>query len=374
MKIAYVITRSDVIGGASAHLLDLARGVQDRGHTVTLFVGGNGLVNRRAKAIGLECHSLNYLVREISLVNDFKGYRELKGVLAKFAPDLVHVHSAKAGILGRLVSKRLSIPVIYTAHGWPFTEGIPTIKRKVFALIEKIMAYWSDRIITVSDYDRRIALTAGVSSELQLVTVHNGIPDSRPTLARNGLVSEAGGNRDVKLVMVARFEQPKDQILLLKALAPLRGKKWNIEFVGDGPLLGSARQVSNALGLDEQVRFSGECEDVTERLNNSDVLLLISRWEGLPLTILEGMRASLPVIASDVGGVSEQVEDGVTGFLVPRDESAEITTAVERLLSDGELRRRMGLEGRAHYEEKFSYDQMLEKTLGVYRGVLQGRE
>lgn len=371
MKIAYIITRSDVIGGASAHLLDLAKGVQDKGNKVTLFVGGHGLVNRRAETMGLECHSLRYLVREISPMIDFKGYRELKEHLAQFAPDLVHVHSAKAGILGRLVSKRLSIPVIYTAHGWPFTEGVPTVKRKVFTLIEKIMAYCSDSIITVSEYDRQIALSAGVSNEQQLVTVHNGIPDS---LGSSRVVSRSGEDLVVRLVMVARFEQPKDQVLLLKALAPLRGKKWQIEFVGDGPLLDLAQEVANSLDLNGEVRFSGACDDVGERLNHADVLLLISRWEGLPLTILEGMRASLPVIASDVGGVREQVEHGITGFLVPRDGSEEITSAVEKLLSDSALRARMGVEGRAHYEEKFSYEQMLERTLGIYQSVLQGQK
>lgn len=366
MKVVYVITRSDVMGGASVHLLDLAKGVQDLGHEVTILVGGRGLVVDRAKQRGLDCRPLEYLVREISPWVDFKGYLELRRVLSELRPDIVHLHSAKAGILGRLVAWRCAIPAVYTAHGWPFTEGVSERKRKVFAFIERAMARISNRIITVSEYDRDIAIAQKVADKKQMVVVHNGIPDDapQPNLQRR--------SRTVKLIMVARFEDPKDQCALLHALSCVRGLDWRLELVGDGPRFDENKKLAEQLDLSDRVAFLGARDDVPQRLNDADVLVLVSRWEGLPLTVLEAMRAGLPVIVSNVGGVSEAVSDGKTGFLVPREGQSELVEALTKLIEDADLRRTMGAAGRSRYEVEFTFNTMLARTVDVYRDALGG--
>ncbi|WP_228715148.1 glycosyltransferase family 4 protein [Marinobacter salsuginis] len=367
LRIVYVITRSDVMGGASVHLLDLAQGMQELGHDVTILVGGNGLVVQRAKARGLSCVPVEHLVREIRIFEDFRGYLEIRSRLAELTPDIVHLHSAKAGILGRFAAKSLNIPCVYTAHGWPFTEGVSEGKRRIYKLIERVMAGLCSKIITVSNYDRAIALDSNVGSEEKLVTVHNGVPD----LDSRSLSEDEGEAKElVRLIMVARFEEPKDQKLLLEALSELSHLPWVMEFVGDGPKLESMKELTVELGLGDKVYFLGSQGNVAANLRRADLFVLISRWEGLPLTILEAMRAGLPVVASNVGGVSEAVIDGETGLLVPRDGKGDLERTLCRLVTNPQERLEMGLAGRSRYDSEFTFEAMRQKTLMVYRDVL----
>lgn len=364
VKIVYVITRSDVIGGASVHLLDLALGSSKAGHSVDVLVGGEGVFNTRARDLGLSCHSLKYLVREISPGKDIRAFFELRAMLSKLKPDLVHVHSSKAGILGRLAAKSLGLPAVFTAHGWAFTEGVSEKRRFVYRNIERVMARFSDQILTVSEFDRQLALEAKVGDEETVLTIHNGMP-------------EVGSNRvsftqsdQIRLIMVARFEVPKNQKFLLEALAKVETKNWELELVGDGPTLESARKLAAQLGIAEKVVFSGACDDVPIRLSRSDVFILISDWEGLPLTILEAMRSGLAVIASNVGGVSELVANGDNGFVVDRGDQQGLVDALTQLIKSAELRKKQGISGQYRYRTNFTFDIMLDKILKIYQKVL----
>ncbi|MBD3655381.1 MAG: glycosyltransferase family 4 protein [Marinobacter sp.] len=355
------------MGGASVHLLDLAKGMKDLGHEVVILVGGQGIVVDRATQLGIDCRSLKYLVREISLLADINGYFELSKTLADLKPDIVHLHSAKAGILGRVAAKRNALPAVYTAHGWPFTEGVSARKRKLYAGIERAMARICERIITVSEYDRDIAIKHNVSSIDQMVVVHNGMPEVPQSLCTKHQLEAA------KLVMVARFEEPKDQRAVIAALASITDLQWSMEFIGDGPNMDSVKSLVQKLGLSHRVTFLGARDDVPERLNRADALVLVSSWEGLPLTILEAMRAGLPVIASDVGGVSEAVSDGISGYLVPREGHGMLVEALRRLITEPETRAKMGEAGRLRFESEFTFGMMLQRTLSVYHGILEDK-
>lgn len=366
LKIVYVITRADVIGGASVHLFDLAVGAQQKGYDVEVFVGGHGVFLDKLKDAGLKCRSLKYMQREISPWNDLMGFFELRKLFIKSKPDLVHLHSSKAGILGRLAAKIVSIPVVFTAHGWAFTEGVSSKKRFIYIVIERFMARFSNSIITVSEFDRQLALDSNVGNPILVRTVHNGMPNL-PLIQRKPNASI------VKMIMVARFEEQKDQQSLIKALAQIEQKKWRLEFVGNGSLMAQAVTLVESLGLSDHIFFSGACDDVAKRLEQADVFLLISNWEGLPLTILEAMRASLPVIASKVGGVPEAVDDGQTGYLVPRGDVMAISDAIQKILSNEVLRLSLGLAGRKKFEQQFLFDSMLDKTLNMYELVLKNK-
>ena len=366
-NIVYVITRSDVIGGASAHLLDLAEGVQDKGHKITIIIGGSGLVANIARSRGLDCICLPGLVREISLAKDLKCVVKLKSVIRTLEPDLVHLHSAKAGMVGRISAKLLGIPTVYTAHGWPFTEGVSGRKQTFYKTIEKVMARITSHIITVSDFDKKIAIEARVAKPENITAVHNGVSEFKIV---NAIRKK---NRVPKLIMVARFEDQKDHQLVIRELNNIRDQEWTIEFVGDGPNLDWAKETVSALGLDSRITFCGACNDVPQRLSQADIFVLASRWEGFPLVILEAMRARLPVIASDVGGVKESVEHGVTGILVPRSSKTGMVAALESLINNPDLRTSMGQNGRASFEANFTLEIMLNKTLKVYEQALKSK-
>jgi glycosyltransferase involved in cell wall biosynthesis len=170
--------------------------------------------------------------------------------------------------------------------------------------------------------------------------------------------------------MVARFEEQKDHATLFRALAGLGDLAWQLELVGDGPLFSEAVALAKQLGIASRTQFLGFRRDVTRRLADAQVFLLITNWEGFPRSILEAMRAGLPVVASDVGGNAESVRDGETGFIVPRGDVASLRTALARLIADPELRMRFGALGRRRFEERFTFERMCEKTFAVYRDVV----
>ncbi|WP_309570546.1 glycosyltransferase family 4 protein [Deinococcus sp.] len=367
MNIAFVITRGDSIGGAHIHVRDLSLHLLTQGHAVTVIVGGAGEYTQELERAGVPVRSLKFLTREIRPRQELRALLELRGVLAELRPDLVSMHSSKAGLLGRLAAWSLGIPAIFTAHGWAFTDGVPARERQFYTVAERVMAPLARRIITVSGYDRQLALRHRVAGERRLVTVHNGMPL---------LPEQVPAEPDMQpptLVMVARFQEQKDHATLLRALAGLTDLPWTLELIGDGPLLPDMQALTAELGLVERVRFLGARRDVAERLQRAQVFVLATHWEGFPRSILEAMRAGLPVVASAVGGVSESVTDGVTGRVVPPADVAALREALGTLISSPDERRSMGERGRAAFLDEFTFTHMLGHTLDVYREVLGTR-
>lgn len=364
MRIAFVITRSDSIGGAQVHVRDLAVHLLHEGHSVTVLVGGEGPFVEELAEKGIPYRCLRYLVRPIRPGIDLQGFWELRAALAELRPDLVATHSSKAGWLGRAAARSLGFRVVFTAHGWPFTEGVPGSQRWIYAQAERLAALFADRIITVSEYDRRLALRYRIAPAHKLVTVHNGLPDIAPTLYARPAV------QPVRIVMVARFEPPKDHVTLLRALAGIRNLSWELELIGDGPLLKEMRVLAGRLGIGERVRFLGARKDVAERLAMAQIFVLVSNWEGFPLSILEAMRAGLPVVATDVGGIREAVIDDESGFLVPRKHAEALRACLFQLIDNLTLRVKMGRKGRMRFEQLFTFERMFRKTVKVYESVL----
>jgi glycosyltransferase involved in cell wall biosynthesis len=368
MRIAYVITQSDSIGGASIHVRDLAQYFNEQGNHVCVLVGGNGTFITHLEERGIPYISIPNMVRPISPVKDILAYREIRKTLLGLKPDIVTTHSSKAGVLGRLAARSLGIPVIFTAHGWAFTEGVSKTKRFLYKHIERSMSRFSDKIITVSEYDRQLALQEKVAPEEKLVTIHNGMPDISPELYADP------GKEPPRIIMVARFAPPKDHATLLKALSELKHLSWDLELVGDGPLLEETKKLASDLGIAKRVNFTGATNDVPERLSKSQIFVLSTNWEGLPLTIIEAMRAGLPVIASNVGGVGELVESSNNGFLFsPRDKKALMNFLCELLL-DIQKRQVMGEESRNKYERNLFFTRLSKETLSIYFETIKTSE
>jgi glycosyltransferase involved in cell wall biosynthesis len=366
VKIAYIVTRADPIGGAQVHVRDLAAAVRAQGHSPTVITSGSGPFVDELHAQQTPTIILRHLSAPIGPVRDLRALREIRAVLMHLRPDLVASHSSKAGILGRLAGRSLRIPVVFTAHGWAFTPGIPPLQAAVYRQIERLVGPLSSKIITVSEFDRRLALDARIVTEDGVVTVHNGMPDVPLRLRADP------GRTPVRLVMVARFEPQKDHPTLLRALAGLKDHPWELDLIGDGPLMGQAESLAATLGIGGRVRFLGQRMDVDQILAQVQVSLLVSNWEGFPLSILEAMRAGLPVVASSVGGIGESVRDEESGYLVPRGDVELLRDRIRRLLESPALRARLGGRGRTRYEQHFTLTHTVTKTLAVYRDVLAG--
>jgi glycosyltransferase involved in cell wall biosynthesis len=367
MRIAFVSTRSDTIGGSNVHILDLAGALAAQGHHVVVLGGGAGPFADAVRGRGLEYRRLRHLVRPIRPRRDLAAVLELRSALRAVRPDLVSLHTAKAGMIGRLALAGSRVPVVYTPHGWAFTTGVPRRQARVYAALERAVAPLTTRFVDVCDFEREIALQHRVGRPERHVVVHNGMPDVEPCLRA------APDHQPARAVMVARFEAPKEQGLLLHALRGCLSMPWELQFVGDGPTEPQTRVLASQLGLSERVAFLGQRNDVSSVLAGAQVFVLASRWEGFPRSVLEGMRAGLPIVASAVGGVHEAVEHEVHGLLVPPGDAAGLTSALRRLFGDAALRARMGAEARRHYEERFTFTHMIDRALAVYQAVVAER-
>jgi len=365
MRIAYVVTRADAVGGASIHVRDLAAAMSARGHEVLVLVGGTGPVTEQLAAAGVPFRPLAHLRRALHPLSDARALKELAGALAGFRPHLVSTHTAKAGWLGRAVCARLRLPVIYTPHGLPLGDRMPGARGTVFGIAERVAARWTARMICVCEYERRLAVARGGMRPEQIDVVYNGVRDVPEELhARPG----AGA---VRLVSVARFEAPKDHATLLEALAGLRARDWELELAGEGPLQAGTRELAARLGISERVRFLGYLPDTAPVLARAQVFVLSSRSEAFPRSILEAMRAGLAMVASDVGGVGEAVTHGTDGVLVPRGDPAALAAALDNLLGDTIQRQRLGRAARFTYEARFRLECMIERTAAIYESVLR---
>jgi len=363
MKVLYLITRAER-GGAQVHVLDLIRGFRDQ-FNIEVAAGEDGFFLEKACQFGATCHVVPGLVQPIDALNDLRALREIVALLRKRRPDVVHAHTSKAGILGRLGAWICGIPSIFTAHAWSFTEGT-SLKRKLLGVpFERLAAMSGGPIINVSNANRRLALQYRIASEARLVTIHNGVPDTEFNcpIARPSPPT---------IIMVARFAPPKEQAMLLEVCARIK-VPFRLQFAGAGPAHAEVQRRAQQLGITGRVEFLGDCSDVPERLREASIFALATNWEGFPLSILEAMRAALPIVASDVGGVGEAVTHGENGFLAERGDWGAFQQGLERLLIDEALRIRMARKSRSLFKERFTEEQMLRKTFNLYRDVISSR-
>lgn len=366
MNILFVITKADEIGGAQIHIRDISFRLNDDGCHVEVVVGEDGALVEHLKQKNIIVHIVPSLVRQIAPLKDIKTIFRLRNIIKRTKPDLISLHSSKAGIVGRLAAVGTRVPVLFTAHGWAFANGVSKKQQQLYCFIERLMAPLANKIITVSNQDKELALKYNVASEEKQVVIHNGMPE----VCLNTPSSSYSGMKEVKLISVARFSAQKDHKTLFLALSTLPNKCWTLKLIGKGPLLENYKNLARELNIADRIEFLGERNDVAELLCTSDIFLLISNWEGFPRSILEAMRAGLPVIASDVGGSAESVSDNETGYLIPRGDVDVLRQKLEILLANEDIRTRMGKAGRASFVANFTFDAMYNKTRALYQSMV----
>jgi glycosyltransferase involved in cell wall biosynthesis len=362
-RVLYLVTRAER-GGAQAHVLDLAVGMNGL-FDVVVATGEEGFLTEACREQSIPVHVVPNLRREIKPIADLLSLRVLAQLMRRTQPDIVHAHTFKAGFLGRLAAKRLKIACVYTVHMWPFGDGVPMSWRLTAPACERLAARWCDRVITVSEVGARQASKHKICDQAKVTSIWNGIPDHA---ARARLERET----ELRCTMVARFTGFKDHALLLRAFAGVPGNA-RLVLAGDGSTLAAAKALARQLGIDERVEFAGVRSDVPELLERSDVFILASKQETLPISILEAMRAGLPVIATNVGGIPEEVIHEETGLLVRPGSVEDLSAALIRLLGNRTLRTEMGRAGRKRFEKMFQAQTMITKTAALYGEVLRER-
>ena len=369
-RFLFAIARGDAFGGSSLHVMDMAERLEGEGHTVRILVGGTEdmEVPRRFAARNLDFVCIPNLNREVHLINDLKAAATIRREFNRFHPDLVSLHSSKAGAVGRIALLGKSVPQLYTPHCWAFVAGFP--RAGIYRLLEKCLAPLSTRIVAVSEDERQFALKNGVGNANQIITIHNGVRDSSEGSTPSPLQEGA----PVRIIMVGRFEGQKNQALLLRALSKVEKDKWALTFIGEGPLLADCKALASDLNISDRVDFSGYSNQVPQEIKKANLFALITNWEGFPRSILEAMSMSLPVLTSDVGGCRESVTNDINGRIVDPNSEDDLIEALEFLLSDPDRLSGMGAESRARFEREFTFDAMAGKYLRLYQTLIGAPE
>ena len=335
------------------------------GHEVHVMVGQKGALTKRLEALNVKITCLPSLKREISPKDDFNCYKTICKLLKQENPDIVISHSSKAGILCRLACRKVGVPNIFTVHGWSFTPGVKGFKRYVYMAIEKVMGRFSDHLITVSAFDFNLGAKHGIVPESSMRVIYNGSPDFLKE------EQKASNEEPLTLLMTARFSYQKDHLTFFKALQKLKDQPIKVDLVGHGDLYEEFVSLSKEMQIDHLITFHGESNDIPSFLNTSDIFVLTSRFEGLPLSICEAMSVGVPIVASNVGGVHEMVKDDYNGYLIPKGNHEYLTEKLADLIKNNELRKSMGENARKTFLETFSTHQMATSTEQYIKDIIQ---
>lgn len=360
-KILIASTNADW-AGAPIHVLTLVSALQ-ADFDVFIVFGEDGPVRQTLLTKGVPSTVLPTLRSSINPVRDLRCFLAFLKIARSVRPDLLHAHSSKAGMIARLAATVLRLPCLYTVHGWGFGAGRARLQSALVYWVERVFSYIpGGAYIFVSKADQRVGMIRLKLDPDRCLTVHNGMPD-------HGCRAQVESCSTV--IMAARACHQKDHDLLLKSFQEC-DTSFRLVLVGEGTDSPDFhdRVRAGAPGKHTQVDCLGLSDQVPQLLAQAGIFVLCSRYEGLPLSIIEAMCAGLPIVATDVGGVSELIEDGVNGFLVPAGNQAALTDCLDRLQSDPALRVRMGQASRERYLANFSDTQMAAAVAQRYRAML----
>ena len=361
-RLLLLITLAET-GGAQSYVALLLPAVAKQ-FDVTVAAHGPGPLRDAARAAGVRYVPVEHLRRGINPFHDALGLVELVRLCRRERPEILHANSSKAGVLGRIAGVLTGVPIrIFTAHGWAFAayRGLPG---RLYLWADRFVRPLTTQVICVARLERELGIRARTCVPERSVVVHNAVDVGSFAAAR-----ETGGRP--RIVSVGRFAYPKDYATLVEALARIDAD-YRASFVGEGPDRAAvAADVRRRVA--GRVEFLGARRDVPELLAAADLFVLSSRSEGLPISVLEAMAAGLPVVATNVGGVSELVVDGETGFLVPPADPRALAEAVGRLLRDPHLRHRFGAAGRRRAERRFDVARFHEAHVRLYCQELELR-
>ncbi len=390
MKITHIITRL-ILGGAQENTLITCRLLAERGHEVTLItgpaIGPEGELFNQTKSQKYQVIVINELRRAIEPIKDFVSYKKIKKHLRRLQPDIVHTHSAKAGILGRFAGHKLKgawaenrPAIVHTIHGLAFHPYQSGWLNKFYIAFEKSAAKRTDFFISVADAMTNQQKAAGIGVDKPYVTAYSAIEEEQflnpiPQEHKNDFRRKYGIDRDaIVLISIARLFMLKGHDYIIESARDLAPRFENVVwlFVGDGNLADHYKEQVRQLGLAERVKFTGLLppSEIPLAIQSSDILVHCSLREGLARTLPQAMLCGKPTISFDVDGAREVVNEN-TGRLIEQKNIEQLTKACAELMEDENLRKRLGEAGREFIKEKFAPETMIDTIEAVYRKLLE---
>ena len=374
MRVLHVMEAT--IGGTRRHLVDLARGEQRAGLEVHVAAASLRVADFERDLALLESEGVGVtripMQRAIAPASDRRHAAELRALLRRLRPQIVHTHSSKGGALGRWASLREEIGArVHTPHTFSFLFSgmFSPPKRVLFRGVERWLAARTQRTIAVSQDEARTIEASGVVAPERLRIVENGI-DPRPYEEARALARAALGFSDERplLFCAGLLNLAKGQDLLLEALAAPGLEGLQLALAGEGELRPELERRIRELGLEARVRLLGFRSDMPALHAAADLYVLPSRWEGMPYVLLEAMASARPFVATPVDGARELAERGQCGRIADAISSAALADALrEHFAASAEERAQLAARGRTCVREHYTLEHMVERTLAVYR-------
>lgn len=376
--ILYLITQSE-LGGAQKYILDLCFSLKNDYNLVVAFgeQGEQGEMAEKLKENDIRYFAIPSLFRKIDSQADFFALGEIIKLIKKVRPDIIHLNSSKISVLGAMAIFRLKLnpfwrfkinktKIIYTAHGWVFHEpGVNSLKYKK---MERWAARFKDKIICVSQMDYDSALQEKIAPKDKLVMIHNGIAPIEFLTREEARAELKLENDEFVIGTIAYLYKTKGLEYLINAIKILVDNNIKLKaiIIGEGEERKELENWIRQYRLEKYIILKGQLDKAAKYLKAFDVYVCSSVKEGLPYSIIEAMRASLPIVATNVGGNPELIENEKTGLLVNPEKGEEISRAIIKFINNPELLNQVRQAAEEKASREFTLENMIEKTREVY--------
>jgi len=371
-KVLFLITKSNW-GGAQRYVYDLATNLPTGEFETVVALGGNGPLGAKLQAAHCRVVPIPSLTRDISPTKEWSAFRDIQEVGRSERPDILHVNSSKAGILGALAGRLVGVPlIIFTAHGWAFNEDRPVWQKLSLKILHWLTVLLSHRTIAVSNQVKMQMNWPFVQHKI--IVIHNGRAidnlfsyDEGRTFIINKEPRLREFQSDFWTMTIAELHPVKRHEAMIEVMKKMADSDVNVRhlIIGDGETQEMLRTQIDALGLQEHVFLLGRIDEASRYLRAADLFVLASRSEGLPYVLIEALQAGVPIVATKVGGIPEVVEDGVSGILTEPLDNKALFEAILSLIRDGDTRRRLAA-GTVSEAKRFSLEKTLERTSSLY--------
>jgi glycosyltransferase involved in cell wall biosynthesis len=374
LRVAIVITRLD-LGGAQEVALETAAGLDPARFEVTVFAGAGGSLDDEAvRRLGSRFVPVPNLVHPIRPLKDLLATLWLAWRFRRDGYRVVHTHSSKAGLLGRIAAFLARVPrVLHTVHGWSFNDFQSAAAFKAFVLLEKALAPLTDVLAVVATSLRDKGLLHGIGQPHQYALLRAGVDLGawrRTPRSRRALQALVPGLKPKVVGVIANMKAQKAPLDFVRIAARVCRDHKDVDFVyvGDGPLRAEAQALAVQLGVAKRVKLLGWQREPRSLAAGFDVFLLPSLFEGLPCVYPQALSLGLPVVGTQVDGAAEVVREGMNGYLCqPRDVEA-LADRVGELLDDAGLRKAMGAAAKRSVGSEFGYAGMVKRSEALYEG------
>lgn len=363
-----------LLSGVQNMMIDIMENASPDKFEFSVISAPLGPLIMKLKNMDIKHYPLHGLIREINLYDIIILFKIYK-ICRSGGFDIVHTHSSKTGFLGRIAARTAGISVvIHTIHGFPFNPFQSKVKQNLYKMLERIAGYFCNMTVSVNRSERELAIKDHIIPSKKIMTIYNGIDivTSRTCIHREDLGFH---KNDIIIGSVCRFSEQKNIIDVIKIAIEIAEKNNKIKFVflGDGELWSDAEKLVQEKNLISKILLPGWKTNVRDWLSLFDIYVLYSRWEGLSLSILEAMSVGLPIIASDIKGNNELVQDGYNGYLIKIGDKTLLTQKILWLSTHDQIRNEMGKKSLILVKKFFSLKKFSDSYNNLYINLYRAK-